>query len=96
MPTPCSPVRDPPASRHASRIASASSRAASVSPASASERAETCEGKSEGDALELLEVFHKLLAAETPVSQELGKLVVSKVQNLDGITRTLTCPVVHI
>jgi len=25
-----------------------------------------------------------------------GKLVVSKVQNLDGITRTLTCPVVHI
>ena len=27
---------------------------------------------------------------------ELGKLVVSKVQNLDGITRTLTCPVVHI
>ena len=27
---------------------------------------------------------------------ELGKLVVSKVQSLDGITRTLTCPVVHI
>ena len=27
---------------------------------------------------------------------ELGKLVVAKVQTLDGITRTLTCPVVHI
>jgi hypothetical protein len=27
---------------------------------------------------------------------ELGKLVVSRVQSLDGITRTLTCPVVHI
>jgi DNA-binding Lrp family transcriptional regulator len=27
---------------------------------------------------------------------ELGKLVVSRVQNLEGITRTLTCPVVHI
>ena len=27
---------------------------------------------------------------------ELGKLVVSKVQSLEGITRTLTCPVVHI
>ena len=30
------------------------------------------------------------------VVDELGKMVVSKVQNLDGITRTLTCPVVHI
>jgi DNA-binding Lrp family transcriptional regulator len=27
---------------------------------------------------------------------ELGKLVVAKVQTLEGITRTLTCPVVHI
>jgi DNA-binding Lrp family transcriptional regulator len=27
---------------------------------------------------------------------ELGRLVVSKVQMIDGITRTLTCPVVHI
>ena len=32
MPTPCSPVSEPPASRQASRIASASSRARSVSP----------------------------------------------------------------
>ena len=27
---------------------------------------------------------------------ELGKMVVSKVQLIDGITRTLTCPVVHL
>ena len=27
---------------------------------------------------------------------DLGRMVVSKVQMIDGITRTLTCPVVHI
>ena len=27
---------------------------------------------------------------------ELGKLVVAKVQGVPGITRTLTCPVVHL
>jgi hypothetical protein len=26
----------------------------------------------------------------------LGKMVVSRVQMIDGITRTLTCPVVHL
>jgi len=26
----------------------------------------------------------------------LGQLVVARIQNVDGITRTLTCPVVHI
>lgn len=26
----------------------------------------------------------------------LGQLVVAKVQNVEGITRTLTCPVVHL
>lgn len=30
------------------------------------------------------------------VDELVEPLVVSKVQNLDGITRTLTCPVVHI
>ena len=33
--------------------------------------------------------------AEARNVDELGKLVVAKVQTLDGITRTLTCPVVH-
>ncbi len=26
----------------------------------------------------------------------LGKLVVARIQSVDGITRTLTCPVVHL
>jgi DNA-binding Lrp family transcriptional regulator len=26
----------------------------------------------------------------------LGKLVVKRIQDIDGITRTLTCPVVHL
>ncbi|MFS2293098.1 MAG: Lrp/AsnC family transcriptional regulator, partial [Actinomadura sp.] len=27
---------------------------------------------------------------------ELGKLVVAQIQAVEGITRTLTCPIVHI
>jgi len=27
---------------------------------------------------------------------DLGKMVVSKIQLVDGITRTLTCPIVHL
>ncbi|MBA3291172.1 MAG: Lrp/AsnC family transcriptional regulator, partial [Actinobacteria bacterium] len=27
---------------------------------------------------------------------DLGKLVVAKIQAIEGITRTLTCPVVHL
>ena len=27
---------------------------------------------------------------------EVGRLVVSQVQRIDGITRTITCPVVHL
>jgi len=34
--------------------------------------------------------------AEASSVDELGKLVVAKVQMVDGITRTLTCPVVHL
>ena len=34
--------------------------------------------------------------AEAPSVDELGKMVVSRVQMIDGITRTLTCPVVHL
>ena len=40
--------------------------------------------------------YDVIVRAEARNVDELGKLVVSKVQNLDGITRTLTCPVVHI
>jgi DNA-binding Lrp family transcriptional regulator len=37
-----------------------------------------------------------IVRAEASNVDELGKLVVAKVQGIDGITRTLTCPVVHI
>lgn len=33
--------------------------------------------------------------AESETEAELGKLVVDRIQQLDGITRTLTCPVVN-
>lgn len=40
--------------------------------------------------------YDVIVRAEARNVDELGKLVVTQVQNLDGITRTLTCPVVHI
>ena len=40
--------------------------------------------------------YDVIVRAEAKNVDELGTLVVSKVQGLDGITRTLTCPVVHI
>ncbi|MEQ6903497.1 Lrp/AsnC ligand binding domain-containing protein [Nocardioides sp. YIM 152588] len=40
--------------------------------------------------------YDVIVRAEATTVDELGQLVVSKVQNLEGITRTLTCPVVHI
>jgi len=40
--------------------------------------------------------YDVIVRAEARNVDELGRLVVSKVQNLEGITRTLTCPVVHI
>ena len=40
--------------------------------------------------------YDVIVRAEARSVDELGKLVVAKVQNVAGITRTLTCPVVHI
>jgi hypothetical protein len=37
-----------------------------------------------------------IVRAEASSVDELGQLVVAKVQNVPGITRTVTCPVVHI
>ena len=47
-----------------------------ISTASASLMTESLKGKSREDALKLLEKFHELLTTDTPVSKELGKLVV--------------------
>jgi len=47
-----------------------------ISTASASLMTETLKGKTRQEALEMLEKFHELLTTDTPVRQELGKLVV--------------------
>ena len=39
--------------------------------------------------------YDVIVRAEAKNVDELGKLVVSKIQSIEGITRTLTCPVVH-
>ena len=40
--------------------------------------------------------YDVIVRAEASSMDELGKLVVAKVQAVSGITRTLTCPVVHL
>lgn len=40
--------------------------------------------------------YDVIAQAESDSVDNLGKMVVSKVQLIDGITRTLTCPVVHL
>ena len=39
--------------------------------------------------------YDVIVRAESRSVDELGKLVVAKVQAVDGITRTLTCIVIH-
>ena len=40
--------------------------------------------------------YDVIVRAEAQNMDELGKLVVANVQAVEGITRTLTCPVVHL
>lgn len=40
--------------------------------------------------------YDVIVRAEATNVDELGQLVVAKVQQVPGITRTVTCPVVHI
>ena len=47
-----------------------------ISTASASLMTESLKGKTRAEALKLLEKFHDLLTTDTPVSKDLGKLVV--------------------
>jgi DNA-binding Lrp family transcriptional regulator len=37
-----------------------------------------------------------IVRAEAPGMDELGREVISAIQRIGGITRTLTCPVVHL
>lgn len=40
--------------------------------------------------------YDVIVRAEARNVDDLGKLVVARVQGVSGITRTLTCPVVHL
>ncbi|HEX8857964.1 MAG TPA: Lrp/AsnC ligand binding domain-containing protein [Actinomycetes bacterium] len=40
--------------------------------------------------------YDVIVLAEARNVDELGKLVVARIQTVEGITRTLTCPVIHI
>ncbi len=40
--------------------------------------------------------YDVIAVSEAPSVDELGRMVVSRVQLIDGITRTLTCPVVNL
>lgn len=40
--------------------------------------------------------YDVIVRAEADNVDELGKLVVANLQRVEGITRTVTCPVVHI
>ncbi|MPZ65111.1 MAG: Lrp/AsnC family transcriptional regulator [Pseudonocardiaceae bacterium] len=40
--------------------------------------------------------YDVIVRAEADNVDELGQLVVARVQRVEGITRTLTCPVVHL
>jgi len=40
--------------------------------------------------------YDVIVKAEAKNVDELGKLVVARIQAVEGITRTLTCPIVHM
>lgn len=40
--------------------------------------------------------YDVIVRAQADTVDQLGQLVVAKVQSVEGITRTLTCPVVHL
>jgi DNA-binding Lrp family transcriptional regulator len=48
------------------------------------------------DAEDVTGPYDVIVRAEAQSVDELGKLVVASIQGVEGITRTLTCPVVHL
>jgi DNA-binding Lrp family transcriptional regulator len=40
--------------------------------------------------------YDVIVRAEASSVDELGRLVVARIQGVTGITRTLTCPIVHL
>lgn len=52
--------------------------------------------KGVGSAEDVTGPYDVIVRAEARSVDDLGKLVVAKIQAVEGITRTLTCPVVHL
>ena len=48
------------------------------------------------DAASVAGPYDVIARAQAPDIDELAKLAASRIQALDGVTRTLTCPVVHL
>ncbi|GAA2099168.1 Lrp/AsnC ligand binding domain-containing protein [Streptomyces albiaxialis] len=40
--------------------------------------------------------YDVIVRAQADTVDDLGRMVVARVQQVDGITRTLTCPIVHL
>lgn len=40
--------------------------------------------------------YDVIVRAEAESMDDLGRLVIAKIQVVEGITRTLTCPIVHV
>ncbi|MCX5399999.1 Lrp/AsnC ligand binding domain-containing protein [Streptomyces sp. NBC_00102] len=40
--------------------------------------------------------YDVIVRAQAETVDEIGRMVVARVQQVEGITRTLTCPVVHL
>ncbi|MEU8520586.1 Lrp/AsnC ligand binding domain-containing protein [Streptomyces sp. NBC_01216] len=40
--------------------------------------------------------YDVIVRAQSDTVDDLGRMVVARVQQVEGITRTLTCPVVHL
>ncbi|MFF7855806.1 Lrp/AsnC ligand binding domain-containing protein [Streptomyces sp. NPDC007904] len=40
--------------------------------------------------------YDVIVRAQADTVDDLGRMVVARIQQVDGITRTLTCPVVHL
>ena len=52
--------------------------------------------KGVGSAEDVTGPYDVIVRAESPSLDVLAKLVVRKIQDVGGVTRTLTCPVIHL
>ena len=58
--------------------------------------ADVAEVEGTGSAVPVAGPYDVIAIVEAASIDALGKIVVSRIQGVKGVTRTLTCPVVHI